>query len=567
VRNGEYVRRAAALEGMDQWDAGFFGFSPKEASIMDPQQRHFLELSWEALENAGYAPGTFDGPVGVFAGCGPNTYMMFNILGDPRVLRDQGFFLVRHVGNDKDFIATRVSYHFNLTGPGVGVQTACSTSLAATHLAVQSLLSYECDMALAGGITITFPHRLGYLFQEGEILSPDGHCRAFDAASQGTVLGDGGGAVVLRRLADAIADGDTIHAVIRGSAMNNDGSAKVGYLAPSVDGQARVIAEALAVADVEPDTIGYVEAHGTGTRVGDPIEVTALTQAFRAGTEEVGYCGLGSVKTNIGHLDTAAGVAALMKASLAVKHGIIPPTLHFQSPNPELALEQSPFRISAERMEWVKKGGPRRAGVSSLGVGGTNVHVILEQAPEAVSAPDARTSHLVVLSGRSRGVVDRASARLVDHLETHPEQALADVAWTLQAGRAPFKERRVLVGKSAEEIIDALVTGDPERIEDHAADEKRRSVAFLFAGGGAQYGGMALGLYRTEAVFRSEMDRGLAHLDEACADGCRHCSRSATPSPCRRRTARSPPSPSPRSSWCSTRSPASGWRGAPSLPR
>ena len=513
VNNPAYVRRAAALEGMDRWDAGFFGFSPKEAAIMDPQQRHFLELSWEALEDAGYAPGTFEGPVGVFAGCGPSTYMMFQILGDPSVLRDSGFFLVRHIGNDKDFIATRVSYHFNLTGPGVGVQTACSTSLTAVHLAVQSLLSHECDMALAGGVTITFPHRLGYLFEEGEILAPDGHCRAFDADSAGTVLGDGGGAVVLRRLQDAIDDGDTIHAVIRGSAMNNDGSGKVGYFAPSVEGQARVIAEALAVADVEPDTIGLIEAHGTGTKVGDPIEITALTQAFRAGTERVGYCGLGSVKANIGHLDTAAGVAALMKATLAVKHGIIPPTPHFRTPNPELQLETSPFRIYSRQQKWENKGGPRRAGVSSLGVGGTNVHVILEEAPEVVSGPDARAVHLFVLSGRSRGVLERGSSRLVDHLETNTDQALADVAWTLQAGRALFRERRILVGGSREEVIDALVTGDPTVIEDYSADDRKRNVAFLFAGGGAQYGGMSSGLHASENVFREEMDRGLAHLE------------------------------------------------------
>ena len=510
----DYVARGAALEGMARWDHGFFGMSPREAAIMDPQQRHFLEMSWEALERAGYAPGTFDGQVGVFAGSGPNTYMMFNLLGDPTVLREQGFFLVRHIGNDKDFVATRVSYHLNLTGPGVTIQTACSTSLATVHTAIQSLLSYECDMALAGALTISFPHMEGYLYREGEILSPDGHCRAFDADSAGTVLGDGGGVVVLRRYRDALEAGDTILGVIRGSAMNNDGSAKVGYLAPSVEGQSRVVAEALAVADVHPESIGYIEAHGTGTPVGDPIEVTALTRAFRTETERVGYCGLGSVKTNIGHLDTGAGVAGLMKATLAVRHGVIPPSLHFKAPNPELGLDESPFRVVAERTEWVTEdGGPRRAGVNSLGVGGTNVHVIVEEPPVLAGDPDPRTGHLFLLSGRSRRVVERASARLVDHLETHPDDALADVAFTLQAGRNHFKERRFVVARTREEAIDALVTGDEERVEDHAADGTRRSVAFLFAGGGAQYPGMARDLYEAEPLFRGEVDRGLAHLE------------------------------------------------------
>ncbi|TVR67515.1 MAG: polyketide synthase, partial [Gemmatimonadales bacterium] len=510
----DYVARGAALEGMARWDNGFFGMSPREAAIMDPQQRHFLEMSWEALERAGYAPGTFDGQVGVFAGSGPNTYMMFNILGDPTVLREQGFFLVRHIGNDKDFVATRVSYHLNLTGPGVTIQTACSTSLATVHTAIQSLLSYECDMALAGALTISFPHMEGYLYREGEILSPDGHCRAFDADSAGTVLGDGGGVVVLRRYRDAVEAGDTILGVIRGSAMNNDGSAKVGYLAPSVEGQSRVVAEALAVADVHPESIGYIEAHGTGTPVGDPIEVTALTRAFRTETDRVGYCGLGSVKTNIGHLDTGAGVAGLMKATLAVRHGVIPPSLHFRAPNPELGLEDSPFRVVAQRTEWVTEdGGPRRAGVNSLGVGGTNVHVIVEEPPVLEGDPDPRTGHLFLLSGRSRRVVERASARLVDHLETHPDDALADVAFTLQAGRNHFKERRLVVARTREEAIDALVTGDEERVEDHTADGTRRSVAFLFAGGGAQYPGMARDLYEAEPLFRREVDRGLAHLE------------------------------------------------------
>ncbi|TVP42669.1 MAG: acyltransferase domain-containing protein, partial [Gemmatimonadales bacterium] len=519
VRDPAYVKRTSALSGMALWDAGFFGLSPKEAAIMDPQLRHFLELCWEGLESAGYAPGSFDGATGVFAGCGAGTYMMFNVLKDPNLLREQGFFLLRHIGNDKDFLATRVAYHFDLRGPALNVQTACSTSLAAIHLAVQSLLSLECDAALAGGVTITHPHRRGYLFQEGEILSPDGRCRAFDRASGGTVLGDGAGVVVLRRLEDALADGDTVHAVIRGTAVNNDGSGKVGFLAPSVDGQARVISEALAVADVDPATVGYVEAHGTGTRIGDPIEVAALTRAFRAGGSGsggnggVGYCGLGSVKTNIGHLDTAAGVAGFIKAVLALRHRTIPASLHFEAPNPELQLEDSPFRVVSETTPWrAMPGFPRRAGVSSLGVGGTNVHVVLEEAPAPAPTGPSRRHQLLLLSGRSRGVVGRSSSRLVDHLEAHPEVDLADVAWTLQRGRAAFGHRRALVASSTAAAIDALVTGDPEVVNDHVADDVERRVAFLFAGGGAQYPGMAAGLYRDEPEFRREIDRGLALL-------------------------------------------------------
>lgn len=526
-----YVLRASALEGAGEWDAGFWGFSPREAAVMDPQIRHFIELCWEGMENAGYAPGTFAGPVGVFGGCGPNTYMMFQILGDPDILRDMGFFLVRHIGNDKDFLVTRASYHLNLTGPGVGVQTACSTSLTAIHLAVQSLLAFECDMALAGGVTITFPHRLGYRFLEGEILSSDGTCRAFDVDSEGTVLGDGGAVVVLRRLRDALDDGDTIHAVIRGSAVNNDGSAKVGYLAPSVEGQARVVTEALAVADVSADTIGYVEAHGTGTRVGDPIEVAALTKAYRAHTQRKGYCWLGSVKTNIGHLDTAAGVAGFLKAALAVRDGVIPPSLHFQAPNPGLALESSPFRIPTEAVSFPEASHPRRAAVSSLGVGGTNVHVVLEAPPEAEpSAPDPRSRHLVVLSARNGPALERASARLVDHLEGEMEReargeavpSLADTAWTLQAGRARLKVARILVGRTREELVDTLVTGDPQRMEEHESDEEARSTTFLFAGGGAQYAGMARDLWEHEPRYRDEVENLLRHLREGMGETALH---------------------------------------------
>ena len=377
----EYVKSGVVLQDLDMFDAAFFGFSPKDASIMDPQHRIFLECAWEALEDAGHVPERFKGAIGVYAGSGMNSYMIHNLLTNHSLVESAGLFLIRQTGNDKDVLATRVSYELNLHGPSINVQTACSTSLVAVHLASQSLLNQECDMALAGGVTIEFPHGRGYMYREGEILSRDGHCRAFDADASGTVFSSGAGVVVLRRLEDALADHDTIHAILLGSAINNDGSRKVGYLAPSVDGQAEVIAEALAVAGVEASEISYVETHGTGTRVGDPIEIKALTQAFRQSTQAKGYCAIGSLKTNIGHLDTAAGVASLIKTVLALRHRQIPPSLHFRKPNPLIDFQGSPFFVNSHLTEWKADRTPRRAGVTSLGIGGTNAHVVLEEAP------------------------------------------------------------------------------------------------------------------------------------------------------------------------------------------
>ena len=331
LANPEYVKRASVLDDVPLFDASFFGFSPRDASIMDPQHRHFLECAWEALEDAGHPPKQFDGSVGIFAGSGMNTYLIYNLLANRRLLESAGLFQLKQTGNDKDVLATRVSYQLDLRGPSINVQTACSTSLVAIHLACQSLLNFECDMALAGGVTIEIPHGLGYIYREGEILSRDGRCRSFDASSSGTVFGSGLGIVVLRRLEDALADRDNIRAVILGSAINNDGARKVGYLAPSVEGQAEVIAEALEFAGVGADEISYVEAHGTGTVVGDPIEVRALTKAFRKTSARSAYCGIGSLKTNVGHLDAAAGVAGLMKTVLALEHAQLPASLHFKN--------------------------------------------------------------------------------------------------------------------------------------------------------------------------------------------------------------------------------------------
>lgn len=507
-----YVKSGAVLPDMEMFDAPFFGFSPREASVMDPQHRHFLECAWEALEDAGHVPEAFDGAIGVFGGSGHNAYMPYNLLTNPKIMSSMGFFLVRHTGNDKDFLTTRVSYLLNLKGPSVNVQTACSTSLVAIHMGVQSLLARECDMALAGGVTIELPHRHGYLYREGEILSPDGHCHAFDASSQGTVFGSGVGIVVLRRLSDALADGDHIHAVIKGSAVNNDGAMKVGYLAPSVDGQAQSIAEAMAVAGVTPDSISYVETHGTGTPVGDPIEVAALTQAFRQGIDAVGFCGIGSVKTNIGHTDTAAGIASFMKVALAMQHRQLPPSLHFETPNPACEFETSPFYVNATLKDWTTNGQPRRAGVSSLGVGGTNAHIILQEAPAVTSAPAARAAQLLLLSAKTEGALDANTAALAEHLASGTAAPLADVAWTLQVGRQAMKQRRFVVASDAADAAQALSAMDDKRVVSLPGADGERSVAFMFAGGGAQYPTMGADLYRSEPVFRAAVDECLAHL-------------------------------------------------------
>jgi acyl transferase domain-containing protein len=416
-------------------------------------------------------------------------------------------FLLRHTGNDKDFLTTRVSYCFNLKGPSVGIQTACSTSLVAVHAACQSLLAGECDMALAGGVTIELPHHRGYFYEEGEILSPDGHCRAFDAQSKGTVFGSGAGIVVLRRLADALEDGDQVYAVIKGSAVNNDGSSKVGYLAPSVDGQAKAVAEAIAVAGVSPETITYVEAHGTGTPVGDPIEVAALTQAFAQQTKKTGYCAIGSLKSNMGHLDTAAGVASLMKAALALRHREIPPSLHFSTPNPSIDFPSSPFFVNAALRPWAAGSSRRRAGVNSLGVGGTNAHVILEEAPDAAPAAPGKPWNLLVLSARSPAALENAASRLAQRLEEEPGLALADVAWTLQTGRKAFSHRRAVACRTAADAVQLLRSPESKRSSQVERLEEDPSVVFLFPGGGAQFPGMGVELYRDEPLYRQEADR------------------------------------------------------------
>jgi amino acid adenylation domain-containing protein len=503
--NPHYVKAGAVLDAVAQFDATFFGYTPREAELLDPQHRLFLECAWEALERAGYDSERYPGRIGVYAGVGLNAYLLNN-LSSHRDLMQSADGYQTFIGNDKDFVPTRVSYKLNLRGPSVNVQTACSSSLVAIHLACQSLLTGECDMALAGGVSINLPQQAGYVYQERGIASRDGHCRAFDAEASGTVRGSGVGVVILKRLAEALADGDAIVAVIKGSAINNDGAIKVGYTAPSVEGQAEVIDEALAMAGVAPGMIGYVETHGTGTEMGDPIEVAALIRAFRISAERPGMCALGSVKTNIGHLDTAAGVAGFIKTALALQRERIPASLHFRSPNPQIDFENGPFYVNAALAEWPRGRQPRRAGVSAFGIGGTNAHVVLEEAPLPEPSGESRPWQLLLLSAKTATALETASAQLAAHLKAHPDLNLADVAYTLQAGRHIFPYRRALVCRDHGDAAAAFEGRDPARVLTAACERKERSVVFMFPGQGAQYVGMAYELYQTEPTFRRSID-------------------------------------------------------------
>jgi acyl transferase domain-containing protein len=514
-----FVAAKGVLDRADCFDAAFFGLSPREAAFMDPQQRVFLECAWAALEDAGYgARGDGAGAIGVFAGSILSMYLLMNLWPNRELVSRAGTFQTA-VGNDPTFLATSTSYHLDLRGPSVSVGTACSTSLVAVHLACQSLLAYESDMALAGGVSVHLPLVTGYRYEPGGILSPDGHCRPFDAGAQGTVSSDGAGVVVLKRLDQAIADGDFIHAVIRGSAINNDGREKVGYTAPSVAGQTRVITEALAMAGVEPDTISMIETHGAGTLLGDPIEVAALIEAFGDCDGKREFCALSSVKSNVGHLDAAAGVAGLIKTVLALRHREIPATLHFEKANPQLDFSSTPFRVNA-RPEPVPGRQLMRAGVSSFGIGGTNAHVLLEEAPKPEAAPEAaaRPFELLVLSARTQDALEAATDRLAEHLDRADGFELADVAYTLRRGRRAFEHRRILVCQSREDAISALRARDGKRLTTAVAPTARPSVVFMFPGLGDHYAGMGWELYCTESEFRDTVDRCAAllrgHLDE-----------------------------------------------------
>jgi phthiocerol/phenolphthiocerol synthesis type-I polyketide synthase E len=505
-----YVRCSAPIDGIEMFDAAFFGYSPREAEILDPQSRVFLECAWEALESAGLSGEPEPGWIGVFAGVGLPTYYLSHLLTRPELAASLGSFQLL-LANERDYFATRVSYKLDLRGPSLNVQTACSTSLVAVHLACQSLLAYQCTAAIAGGIRIHVPQTSGYISEEGSIFSPDGRCRSYDAKGSGALFGNGAGVVVLKRLSDAIADGDPIHAVIRGSAWNNDGSMKVGYTAPSIEGQAEVIALAQAVAGVDPATIGYVEGHGSGTPLGDPIEVAALTQAFNAGSETPlppASCALGSIKSNVGHLEAAAGIAGLLKATLAMERGVIPPNVWFETPNPQIDFASSPFYVPTEPAPWPAKGAePRRAGVSSFGMGGTNVHVILEEAPEPAPTGPSRPWQLLNLSARTASALETMTDRLAEWIAAHPEADIADVAHTLHTGKRTFRHRRTVLCADREDALSTLRARDPRRVLGSVQEKADRPVTFLLPGLGDHYAGMALGLYRGEPTFRAEIDR------------------------------------------------------------
>jgi len=507
----DLVKAIAMPRGIELFDASFFGYGHREAEVMDPQQRLLLECAHEALEDAGHGGDAHGGPIGLFAGASTSTYLLYQILANPAALATLDPLEIE-LGNSGDYVTTRVSHKLDLTGPSLHLQTACSTSLVAVHLACQSLLAEECDLALAGGVSINMAQLRGYRYQQGGIASSDGHCRAFDARGEGAIGASGLGLVVLKRLGEAVADGDTIRAVIRGTAINNDGVHKVGFTAPSVTGQAKVITEALAVAGVSAAEISYVEAHGTGTALGDRIEIEALRRAFDLDGARR-RCALGSIKTNLGHLATAAGIAGLIKTVLALEHRTLVPSLHFERPHPAIGLADSPFYVNVELAPWPAGPLPRRAGVSSFGMGGTNAHVVVEEAPPPPPAQvSARPSSLLLLSARSQAALDAATRNLASHLRSHPEIELADAAHTLWRGRRTFEHRRALVCRDRAEAIGLLA--DPNRAEVMTAVVERADpgVAFLFPGLGDQHLQMAAGLYAAEPVFGEALDRSCGLL-------------------------------------------------------
>jgi len=507
IAQQNYVKAGAFLDKSDQFDAGYFNYSPAEAQFLDPQHRVFLECAVEALEDAGCDPHRYPGSIGVFAGASISTYELQLAFTHRNEIEDSPTLKSMIIlGTDKDYLSSRVSYKLNLRGPSVTVQTACSTSLVAIHMACQSLLSNESDMALAGGSSIVNgPAKAGYTYVEGGIASPDGHCRPFDAKAAGTIFGDGVGVVVLKRLKEAIADRNRIYAIIRGSAMNNDGADKVSFTAPSVHGQAAVISEALSVADVAPQTIQYVEAHGTGTALGDPIEVGALQQVFQQRGLQAGTCLIGSLKANVGHLNTAAGVAGLIKTALALHHKWLPPSINFSEPNPQIDFESSPFRVNATGRAWQSDGAPRRAAVSSFGMGGTNAHVVLEEAPLLPLSDGGSDWHLLPLSAKTPEALDSLESNLLEHLQRHGDLKLADAAFTLSTGRSFLPYRRAIVCRDTRQVVERDTTISPDRISGEVG-AYRNSTVFMFPGQGAQYLNMGRGLYEAFDLFRREFD-------------------------------------------------------------
>ena len=526
VRSGEdFVRARGLLDDVDRFDAAFFGMQPREAELTDPQHRVLLETCWEALEDAGYDPAAYPRAIGIYAGCSISTYFLRHVLRDRAAVEafasdyQVGSF-PELLGSGADFLATRVAYKLNLRGPAMTVQSACSTSLLAVAQACQALWLRQADMMLAGAVSISFPQRRGYVYQDGGMVSRDGHCRTFDADSSGTVFGAGAGVVVLKRLSDARRDGDNVYAVIRGAGVNNDGSAKIGYSAPSVEAQAAAIAAAHSMAGFEPATIDYVECHGTATPLGDPIEIAALAKAFGSSGAGGKRCALGSVKPNVGHLDVAAGMAGLIKTALALRHGVLPATLHFSAPNPRIDFAATPFYVNAELAAWPSEAATRRAGVSAFGVGGTNVHLVLESEPipQSIEAEakaqsfDAQLDpQLLVLSARSDAALAESSARLAAHLRANPDVPLEDVAFTLQAGRRRFARRRFVTAVSHAEAIAKLEarhsSGDARGVVSGGGGSSDATIAFMFPGQGSQFVGMGRGLYATQREFRLAVEQ------------------------------------------------------------
>lgn len=528
IDHPNYVNASPILDRIEDFDAEFWGYSPKEARLLDPQQRLFLECAWESLEDAGCNPFNYDGDISLYGGAANNTYLLNHIYPNRHLLDEQDPLQVVNlssmggfqatVANDKDYLTTRVSYKLNLTGSSVNVQTACSTSLVAVHLACQSILNGECDLALAGGVSVHTPQKMGYLYQEGMILAEDGHCRAFDADATGTIFGSGAGVVVLKDLDRAIDDGDRIYAVIKGSAVNNDGGSKVGYLAPNVDGQARAIAEALAVANVNPETVSYVEAHGTGTKLGDPIEIAALTQGFNL-TDKQDNCAIGSVKTNVGHLQIASGIVGLIKTALSVYHQKIPASLHYQQANPQINFQQTPFYVNTKLQPWQTEQFPLRAGVNSLGIGGTNAHVILESRRQQAEVrkqelQSSLSAQLLTLSAKTEAALKALITRYQEYLTKHPEIQLKDICFTAHTGRVHFEHRLAIVCRDRQQLLQQLDSQSPDYDLRKINQTEQNKIAWLFTGQGSQYQGMGQQLYQTQPVFKRAIDRCAEILEQ-----------------------------------------------------
>ena len=513
INDPAYVRARGILPDAECFDAAFFGISPREAQILDPQQRVFLEVSWNALEDAGIDPDVCDGPIGVFGGAGYNTYFLNHVLANQQQFHALGEHQAM-LANAPDYLATRVSYKLNLKGPSISLYTGCSTSLVAVSCAVDSLLTYQSDVALAGGVFVWCPQYSGYLYQPGEIFSADGHCRPFDSRANGTVFSNGAGVVVLKRLAEALQDNDRIYAVIKGAGVNNDGALKTSFTAPSVEAQAAAVAMAMANADVSPETIGYIEAHGTGTIIGDPIEVEALSRAFRSGTDAKGFCSIGSIKANIGHLDAAAGVAGLIKVALMLKHKQMVPSINYLHANPEINFADSPFYVGTALKDWPQGPHPRRAGVTSLGVGGTNVHLLLEEGPQGECSGPSRPLQLLLLSAKTKKAVVAAADKLKGHLQDHPETNLADIAWTLQTARKKFSSGCFAVCSDVADAVEVLEAATAPRLMHRESMVTPPDVIFMFPGQGSQYLKMGLGLYQQEKVFQGALDRCATLLKE-----------------------------------------------------